>query len=84
MKPLKSLWWVLTLPCEEASRIVSDERDRALSRLEKVALRAHLVSCGRCKRFKTQLKVLHDAADAAQDMPDEARNRIRATIERES
>ncbi len=82
---MNAVWRILTLPCEEAARIMSDGMDRALTNVERIALRAHLISCRSCKRFRKQLMVIDAAAKAAADekMPDDSRERIRANIDNE-
>lgn len=77
-----TVWKILTLPCEEAARIMSDGMDRELSWIERAALRGHLVSCRSCKRFRRQLRVIDAAAkESSEPMPDDVRERINAAIE---
>ncbi len=78
---MNAVWKILTLPCEEAARIMSDGMDRALTRVERIALRAHLISCRSCKRFRKQLTVIDAAAKAtSEEMPDDVRERIRSNV----
>jgi len=77
---VKNVWRILTLPCEEAARLMSDERDAALSRLDRMALRAHLLSCRSCKRFRRHLRVISVAAKSEERMPEEARQRISRAV----
>ena len=83
MNALKSLWRILTLSCEEASHIASDDRDRSLTRFERTALKAHLFSCGNCKRFRRQLQMIHKAAAEVPDLPEDAKQRIQAKLDQE-
>jgi predicted anti-sigma-YlaC factor YlaD len=79
---MSAVWKILTLPCEEASRLMSDGLDRELSSVERIALRAHLISCRSCKRFRRQLRVIDEAARSSrEDMPDEAKERIKQRVE---
>ena len=77
---MKNVWRILTLPCEEAARLMSDERDAALSRLDRMALRAHLLSCKSCKRFRHHLRVISVAAKSEEQMPEDARERISRAV----
>jgi hypothetical protein len=77
---MKNVWRILTLPCEEAARLMSDERDAALSRLDRIALRAHLLSCKSCKRFRRHVHVIAVAARSDEPMPEDARERISQAI----
>lgn len=81
---MNAVWKILTLPCEEASRLMSDGLDRELSTVERIALRAHLVSCRSCKRFRRHLRVIDEAARSSrEDMPMETRERIKKRVEDE-
>ena len=51
---------VLSLSCQESSRLLSDKLDRTLSRPERIALRMHLVLCRNCRRFGRNLRVFRD------------------------
>jgi hypothetical protein len=77
---MKNLWKVLTLSCDEATHILSDQQDRELTRIERAALKAHLVSCVRCKRFRRQLEVIKQAAKRTPEMPPKVFERIRAAL----
>jgi hypothetical protein len=59
---------MLSLSCEEASRLNSDSLDRELSRSEQWALRLHLFFCRGCRRLKQQLDLMralfHQPTDA--------------------
>ena len=59
---LTGVWKILTLKCDEATRLVSDGFERDLRRLERWALRMHLISCRPCRRMRAQFKLLHQAA----------------------
>ncbi len=51
----------LNLSCREASRLISESRDRDLALGEKLTLRIHLGLCTACSRFTKQLDFLRDA-----------------------
>jgi hypothetical protein len=55
---LRDLRMILSLSCEEASRLTSDALDRELSRSERWALRLHRLVCSGCRRFKQQLDLI--------------------------
>ena len=44
--------------CHEASRLLSLSQDTQLSRLTRIGLRLHLVSCTYCRRYARQLRLL--------------------------
>ncbi len=46
--------------CKEASRLISDAQDRALSFRERMALRLHLLMCRKCTRYREQLLIIRD------------------------
>ena len=86
-----SLKRILTLNCEESTRIVSDSLDRQLSFTERWAVRLHCISCWSCRRFGRQLRALRDAWDAYPPrVNDQAKlssaaiSRIREAMDRES
>lgn len=51
----------LNLSCREASRLISESRDRPLGLGEQFALRIHLGLCTACTRFTRQLDFLRGA-----------------------
>jgi hypothetical protein len=44
--------------CRRATELVSASMDRPLARGERIALRLHLILCGRCRRFRRQVREL--------------------------
>ena len=44
--------------CEEATRLMSESRERTLSLSERVSLRMHTVMCAGCRNFDKQVGVL--------------------------
>jgi len=92
---LKAVKLILTLKCEESTRLVSESRDRELPFAERWAVRLHAVSCRPCRRYAKQLRFLASVlkryagdADVAPEIPaalsDDARNRIQQAIISES
>ena len=61
MSRLRAIWRLLNLPCEGMSRLASESFDRDLGRLERFALRSHLLYCAACRRYRRQLEVLRCA-----------------------
>lgn len=45
--------------CRKATRLMSLKQDRALTFLEKTALRFHLSMCGACRACARQFDLLH-------------------------
>lgn len=74
------------LTCKNASHLVSQRQDRALSFRERWGLRIHLWACGNCRRFERQLGLMRrllrqsvrraEAEVADQQLSAEARERI--------
>jgi len=74
---------LLNLNCRRASRLLSDARERPLSKLERFGLRIHLLGCRSCGRYRHQLALLDrfvrpagDDPAAAPTLPADARGRI--------
>lgn len=49
------------LSCKEATRLLSQRQDRALTAVEFVKLRLHLAVCVACTRFARQLAFVRSA-----------------------
>ena len=47
--------------CNEATRLLSQQQDRALSYGERAKLRLHLAVCAACTRFARQLAFMREA-----------------------
>lgn len=50
------------LNCRQATQLCSQERDRPLSRSERIALRLHTLICSSCANFRKQMDFLGMAA----------------------
>lgn len=95
MGRLRDAWHLLNLPCSGMTRLASESLDRHLGRLERAALRTHLLTCTPCRRYHHQVRglgrVLRRFADprpAATEeistpgptLPDDVRERIKQRI----
>jgi predicted anti-sigma-YlaC factor YlaD len=61
VKRLKECWHLLNLPCDGVTRLASDSLDRDLTRLERLALRSHILYCKACRLYLRQLKLISHA-----------------------
>ena len=72
------------LSCKQVSELASESIDRRLSLGERLRMGLHLALCGFCRRYRRQIRFLHEAAGrlGGDDMPvirhldEEARRRI--------
>jgi hypothetical protein len=92
MSRLKTVWRLLNLPCREMTQLASESLDRKLDPLERIALKAHLLSCSACRRFLKQILLVRSAARGLMtrlesdlpipgpDLPIEARDRIKQAL----
>ena len=46
------------LKCSEATRLLSDELERPLTRAQSFALRLHVLMCSGCRNFGAQIRFL--------------------------
>lgn len=58
--------------CQQATRLISESQDRALSLSEKMALKVHVMMCAGCKNFSLQIPFLSQAMKAYAKGVDEA------------
>lgn len=89
---LRTVKYILTLSCDEATRLTSAAMDRPLSSVERIGLRLHYLCCRFCRRYRRQLNLLrqllrrrdaHIAADAdlsTLQLAPEVRERIRGAL----
>jgi hypothetical protein len=91
---MNSMNWLLrtlTLRCEEASELSSQELDSALSLGDRLALFGHVAVCKSCRRFRAQIRLIRQAIRrrkhvlgqfslAAGQLSPEARHRIALAI----
>ena len=88
----REIWRLLNLPCQGMTRLASESLDRDLGRVERVALRTHLLICAPCRRYFKQIKILGqtlrrfttaleaDTPTAGPTLPQNVRTRIKARI----
>lgn len=78
----RTLWYVLTLRCEEADRIRANFSDPATTRAQKVGERMHSALCGSCRAARRTMQQIGDALDEfdqaapAESMPEGMRERM--------
>jgi hypothetical protein len=95
MKIVSALNMLLTMSCDQASRLLSDGQDQPLCLTERTALRLHLYICRACRRYRRQLRILRDLIDrwrkkcsrddfGSDELSDEQRNRIRKALREHS
>jgi hypothetical protein len=58
--------------CQQATRLISESQDRALSLSEKMSLKMHVLMCAGCKNFSLQIPFLSQAMKAYAKGLDEA------------
>lgn len=58
------------MSCHEATRLMSESKERTLSARERMALRFHTMMCAGCRRFDGQLDFLRTASRAYTQKPD--------------
>ena len=58
MKSDSKIKTILSLNCEQASRLLSEGQDVQLYWWERTALRLHLLYCRYCKRYQKQLGMM--------------------------
>lgn len=60
------------IPCDEATRLLSDAQDRKLGAGERTVLRMHTWLCSGCRQFGTQVgfirQAMKDFADRSGDL----------------
>lgn len=80
---------VLTLTCDQSSRLVSDSQERELHLHERVALRLHMASCKGCRRMRRHLSLMREIASRVRagkapqsaSLSKEGRERIQQKLE---
>jgi len=69
MSKLKTIHRILTLTCDESTRLVSESLDRELPLGDRLAVRLHAMICRSCRRVRRQFLALRDAVRRAADEP---------------
>ncbi|MHC4948717.1 MAG: zf-HC2 domain-containing protein [Planctomycetota bacterium] len=84
---------IFTLRCRDATALLSAAQDDSLGRLDRWAVRLHLLVCGPCRRYRRHLRGLRDVARRALDrleggadlpgltLPEDARQRMAGLVE---
>jgi predicted anti-sigma-YlaC factor YlaD len=55
MGMISNIKQILTMNCEQAARLLSNQQDAELTRSERWALKLHLLICRSCRRYQGQL-----------------------------
>ena len=88
----QSVWRLFNSSCQEMSRIASQSLDHDPGRLERAALRLHVLYCKACRRYLRQITLLKHALRGlsmrTEDdqllpevaLPDDARERIKNVL----
>ena len=81
----------MMISCRQAAELASERLDRRISLGERLRLRLHLALCRSCSRYQRQLRFLRRAVhglarrpsppEAAQRLPEDARERIRRRLD---
>jgi hypothetical protein len=61
MRVLAGIWRILTLTCDEATRLMSRRLDEPLPWPQRAAVRLHALICPACRRFLRQIRFLRAA-----------------------
>ena len=73
------------IPCQEATRLMSQAMERKLSLKESIQLKLHLAVCDLCERFRKQLQGLRQILRAyqpqdEQHLPPDVKTRIKKAL----
>lgn len=79
---LAAMKLVLTLKCEDSTRIVSESLDRELSLSERWAVRTHYLGCWSCRRFGKQVRQLREVYQIRQTRLGEVSRLSPAAVQR--
>lgn len=63
------------MSCQEATRLLSEAKERPLGTKEKLALKVHLTMCGGCRNFDKQINFIRNATRAFAKGEDERINK---------
>ena len=77
---LKTLWFVVTLRCEDADRLRTIESRESIRLSDRIGERLHTALCGSCRRARRQMRkideTLRTMGGTESPLPDEARERV--------
>ena len=57
---LKNIVFIVTLRCDQSSRLISHSQEAPLNRVERLALFFHVLGCRMCRKYRKQLKLMRD------------------------
>ena len=57
---LQNVLVILTMRCDQASRLISHSQERRLNTVERWALSLHLLICNVCRKYKGQLTLMRN------------------------
>ncbi len=83
---MKTLWYVLSLRCEEADRIRANFDDPDVTRAQKVGERMHSALCSSCRAARRAMRDIGDALGEFDDsgeptpMPEAMQQRLVARL----
>ena len=92
MSRLREILWILSMPCTQATRLISESLDRELPLRLRIAIRVHQLSCSGCRRYRRQIEALRAAlarrlrngaglpSEEAAGLSPEARQRIKTVL----
>ncbi len=58
MKLFRNIWFILTMTCHKSAEIISRAEETPLTRIERIALKGHLLICHYCRYYQKQLRLL--------------------------
>jgi hypothetical protein len=62
MRPFAAIWRILTLTCDESTRLMSASLDERLPWSDRTGVRLHAMICRACRLFRRQVRFLAEAA----------------------
>ncbi len=88
MSRYENVWRILTMHCDEASRLSSESLDHDLTAADSLACRLHLLICGSCRRHRRDILALRRLARRNSEsvehptaaLSDEVRERIKQSL----
>jgi hypothetical protein len=68
-RALAAIWRILTLTCDDSTRLMSTSLDERLPWWDGAAVRLHAAICRACRRFLRQIRFLREAARRSSSEP---------------
>jgi hypothetical protein len=69
---LAAIWRILTLPCDQAVRLMSASLDQEVPWSDRIAFRLHAISCRSCRYFFRQIRFIRAASERYRLRPDDS------------